>query len=90
LAPRHLPADKGLALVVGAGAALAARAAAASSATVDFKFKGFDVFGAGAALAPHKSSSSSLHNFGLVLGCKLVPTNKNSKTSIDACAHTDD
>jgi hypothetical protein len=78
LAPRPLPADKGLALVVGAGAAMAAQGSS-SSVAVDFKFKGFDVFGAGAAMAPHKSSSSSLLNFDVLLGRKIGATNKNSK-----------
>jgi hypothetical protein len=50
-----------------------------SSVAVDFKFKGFDVFGAGVARAPHKSSSSSMLNFGVLLGCKIGATNKNSK-----------
>lgn len=77
LAPRPLPADKGLALVVGAGAAMAAQGSSSSVAD-DFKFKGFDVFGAGAAMEPHKSSSS-LPNFGVLLGRKLEATNKNSK-----------
>lgn len=73
MAPRPLPDDKGLALVVGAGAAMAAQGSS-SSVTADFKFKGFDVFGAGAAMAPHKSSSSSLLNFGVLLGRILEAT----------------
>lgn len=45
-----------------------------SSVAADFKFKGFDVFGAGAAMAPQRSSSSSLLNFGVLLGSILEAT----------------
>lgn len=65
---RPLPLDKGLALEVGAGAAMAAQGSS-SSVTLDFKFKGFDVFGAGAAMEPHNSSSSSF--LDVLLDCKL-------------------
>lgn len=70
MAPRPLPAAKGLALVVGAGAAMAAHGSS-SLVVVEFKFKGLDVVGAGAAMAPHKSSSSSLLNLGGILGREL-------------------
>lgn len=78
LAPLPLPADKGLALVVGAGAAMEAQGSS-SSVTVDFKLKGFDDFGAGAAMEPHKSPSSSLLNFGVLLDSKLEAKIKKIK-----------
>lgn len=72
LAPRPLPADKGIALVVGAGAAIAAQGSSSSTVALAFKFKGFDdVFGAGAAMEPHKSSSLFLA-IAVLLGRKLV------------------
>lgn len=63
--------DNGLALVVGAGAAMAAQGSSSSSVWAVFKLKGLPVFGAGAAIDPHKSSSSSLFNFGVVLDSKF-------------------
>lgn len=80
LAPLPLPADKGLALVVGAGAAMEAQGSS-SSVVVDFKFK--DVFGAGAAMAPHKSSSSSLLNLGVFLDFKLEAKHKTRNLTIN-------
>lgn len=77
LAPLPLPADKGLALIVGAGAAMAAQGSS-SSVWADFKFKGLAVFGAGAAIDPHKSSSSSLFNFGVLFDSKFEAKNNNN------------
>lgn len=80
LAPRPLLADNGLALVVGAGAAMAAQGSS-SSAAIDLKSKDFDdVFGAGAAMEPHKSSSSFLLKFVTLFGRELEANDK-SKTS---------
>lgn len=70
LATLALLVDNGLALVVGAGAAMAAQGSSSSVWAV-FKFKGLAVFGAGAAIDPHKSSSSSLLNFGVLLDSKF-------------------
>ena len=69
MAPLPLPADKGLALLVGGGAAMAAQGSSSSTAPAVFTLSGFDaVFGAGAAMDPHKSSSSSLLTFGGIFG----------------------
>lgn len=57
--PRPRPADKGLALVVGRGAAIAAHGSSLSREALVFAFRGFvPTFGAGAAIEPHKSSSA--------------------------------
>lgn len=73
LAPLPLPAAKGLALVVGGGAAIAAQGSSSSTVAADFTFKGFDdVLGAGAAMEPHKSSSSSFSALTVLFGRKLV------------------
>ena len=60
--PRPRPADKGLALVVGGGAAIAAQGSSLSSeAELACALKGFaTIFGAGAAIEPHNSSASLL------------------------------
>lgn len=72
--PLPLPADNGLARVVGAGAAMAAQGSSSSTVTLDFTFNGFEpVFGAGAAMEPHRSSSSSLGGLAVLLVPKLVP-----------------
>ena len=71
--PRPRPADNGLALVVGGGAAIAAQGSSSSAAEAALTFKGFDaVFGAGAAMEPHKSSSSSFVTFTAFLGRRPV------------------
>ena len=70
LAPLPRPDDKGLALVVGGGAAMAAQGSSSSAAApAVFMLRGFDaVFGAGAAIDPHRSSSSSLLTFAGIFG----------------------
>lgn len=86
-APRPLPADKGLAFVVGGGAAIAAQGSS-SDVPADFTFSGFEaVLGAGAAMEPHKSSSSFL--FALLFievfgaGAAMDP-HKSSSSLLDA------
>lgn len=68
---RPLPADKGLALVIGGGAAMAPH----KSSSSDFEapeLKAIDVvFGGGAAMEPHKSSSSSLDFRAVLLDGKF-------------------
>lgn len=57
--PLPLPADNGLARVVGAGAAMAAQGSSSSTVPLAFTFNGFEtVLGAGAAMEPQRSSSS--------------------------------
>ena len=71
--PRPRPADNGLALVVGGGAKIAAQGSSSSAAEAALTFKGFNaLFGAGAAMEPHKSSSSSFVTFTAFLGRKPV------------------
>lgn len=74
MAPRPRPEDSGFALVVGGGAAMAAQGSSSSDCTVFFEFNGLEeVAGRGAAMDPHKSSSSVFAAafaaviFGLVL-----------------------
>lgn len=65
--PRPLPKDKGLALVVGGGAAMAAHGSASSFTTAGFS--GFVAdFGGGAAIELQRSSTSLCDDFGAVLG----------------------
>lgn len=72
MAPLPRPATKGLALVVGGGAAMAAHGSSSSS-DADFRFRGFDEdFGGGAAIEPHRSSSSLLAAFTVAFGLKPV------------------
>lgn len=62
-------------MVVGGGAAMEAQGSSSLIVSFLFKFKGFDdVFGAGAAMDPHKSSSSFFVAFAVFFGRKLVAT----------------
>lgn len=81
MAPLPRPADKGLALVVGGGAAMAAHGSSSSTAPALFMLRGLDdVFGAGAAMDPHKSSSSSLPNFAGIFGRPVATAHTISLT----------
>lgn len=61
---------------------MAAQGSSSSRADADFTFNGFDdVLGAGAAIEPHKSSSSSLGTFTVLralFGRKLVAGEKET------------
>lgn len=73
LPPLPLPADNGLARVVGAGAAMEPQGSSSSTVPLAFTFSGFEaVLGAGAAMEPHRSKSS-LAGLAVLLEPKLEP-----------------
>lgn len=72
---RPRPADKGFTEVVGGGAAIAAQGSSRSTAeeAAGFTFKDLEeLLGTGAAMEPHRSSSSSPAAFGGGFGFTLV------------------